>query len=142
MNKIKVISSLKKLLDSLKCPICKSPIDFIDCRTYNNNEYICVLNPDHYEVFINYDAGYPLLGREIVRIYDNNYKYILIKRYNVFDPTKTETEILIDKIDPEGRIEFKFKQKKIRFINKELFNFSDFEIEKSISRIKTILTFY
>ena len=52
----------------------------------------------------------------------------------------SETEILILNTDQEKRVIFDYKEK--TFITKlNIFDFQNFDVEKAINRIKTMLTF-
>lgn len=128
---------LKKLLNSLKCPICQCQIDMIDRKS----GYGCVSNLDHYVISImRNDFGIPQLFSEIVNIYDDKHKYRLTKKYDSAPATSVKTEIMVFKVDAEGRVNFSFKNNAFT-LDKELFDFSKFNVDKAINRIRTVFTF-
>lgn len=135
---------LKKLLNNLSCPICKGPIDIISSTVsgYRNYNYGCAASLDHYVILIvsNFNnLGLPKLTIETVNVYDKNRKYQLTKRFDRIS-SSFNTEILILKTDLEGRVEFSFKNTSL-ILDKELFDFSKFNADKAVNRIKTIFTF-
>lgn len=132
---------LKKLLNSLKCPICNTSVDIINynIRTRQDYNYGCAANNDHYLILIkNNDLDIPCVLTETINVYDVSHKYQLTKRYQNLS---VKTEILIFNIDAERRVIFNFKNNILTF-DKELFNFSKFNMGKIIDKIKTILMFY
>lgn len=138
-----MIQDLKKLLNSLKCPLCKMSIDIIDSRLlgYREYNYGCASNLDHYTVSImRNDLNIYFLFKEMVNVYDKNHKYQLTKKYDQIS-SNIRTEILVLKIDQEKRVQFSFKNNSL-ILDKELFDFSKLNVDKVIERIKTILTFY
>lgn len=130
---------LKKLLNSLRCPVCKSLIDMIDWRAgYRGYNYGCATNLDHYLVSVmNNDVGTPSLQEESVNIYSEKVKYQLSKKY---DNANVKTAIGIFDIDLEKRVQFSFKKNVVLF-DKDVFDFANFKPDKAIQRIKTLLTF-
>lgn len=128
---------LKKLLNSLRCPICQCQIDMIDRKS----GYGCVNSLDHYVISVmKNDLGLPQLFTEIVNIYDGKHKYRLTKKYDSAPGASIKTEIMVFKVDPEGRVNFSFKNSSLT-LDKELFDFSKFNVEKAINRIKTVFIF-
>lgn len=128
---------LKKLLNSLKCPTCQCQIDMIDRKS----GYGCVSDLDHYVISImRNDFGIPQLFSEIVNIYDDKHKYRLTKKYDSAPATSVKTEIMVFKVDAEGRVNFSFKNNAFT-LDKELFDFSKFNVDKAINRIRTVFTF-
>jgi len=121
---------IKKILNGLKCPICKSPIDITYDFGYN---YGCALNNDHYRLTI---QTY-VITKEIVNLYEKKRKYSIVKLH--FDKN-TRTEIEIYETDLENRVIFSFENK--TYISyRDLFDFTAFDADKAISRIKTFLLF-
>jgi len=128
---------LKKLLNSLKCPICQCQIDMIDRRS----GYGCVSDLDHYTISVmRNDLDLYQVFSETVNVYDNKHKYRLTKKYDSAPATSVKTEIMVFKVDPEGRVNFSFKNSSL-VVDKELFDFSKFNVDKAINRIRTVFTF-
>jgi len=123
----------KKLLNSLKCPICSAQIDSITNKRYGYL-YSCVANKDHYVLSIDDNTS---ICREKVHIYDNNHKYAIVKSFTKGVP---QTEISVYETDLEHRVIFSFKKKQI-FMDKELFDFTNFNVDKALKRIKTVFVF-
>ncbi len=126
---------LKQLLNSLKCPVCKSQIDTLltaNNPIYRGFQYSCVANYKHYAIKVceNYLV---YIAEEIVHLYDQRHEYCILK-------TKFNTEIAISDLDREGRVLFSFDIKKFR-TELDLFDFQNFNYEKAINRIKTVLVF-
>lgn len=86
------------------------------------------------------DFGIPQVFSEIVNIYDDKHKYRLTKKYDSAPATSVKTEIMVFKVDPEGRVNFSFKNNSFT-LDKELFDFSKFNVDRAINRIKTVFTF-
>jgi len=127
--------NLKQLLNSLKCPICQCQIDTLlnaNNPIYRGFQYCCVANHKHYaiKVYENYSAH---IVEEIVHLYDQSHEYCILK-------TKFNTEIAISDLDLEGRVRFSFVIKKFR-TELDLFDFQNFNVDKAINRIKTVLVF-
>lgn len=121
----------KKLLNSLKCPICKAPIDILKhSKPWN---FGCAYEMDHYKIRLN--DGY--CSSEQTSIYDKTHKYVLVKE---FKDLKLNTTIYIYNTDPEGRVGFSFIEKKVS-TDLNLFDFRNFDKEKALNRIKTYLLF-
>lgn len=131
---------VKKILNSLKCPICDAPIDMTDYKKMYN--YGCVRDINHYLICIKDDnlISVPFLSVESVNIYDNCRKYQLTQIYDQFS-TNVKTEILVLEVDLEKRVQFNFKNNQL-ILDKKLFDFTNFNIDKAINRIKTVYTFY
>jgi|ERR1035437_21850 hypothetical protein len=119
---------VKQLLNSLRCPICGAQI-----------ERFCVINSDHYKVFLNrdnYNIETDSIRMEQVEIYNDKHHY-QIRKYHNTQPILTV--ITIYNANAEGIIyDNKYKHLDIK---QDLFDFRDFNIKKAINRIKTILTF-
>jgi hypothetical protein len=126
----------KKMLNSLSCPICKSPIDMAGYYV-NNYNYGCATDIDHYAIHLILWEPIIRISGERVNLYDKNRKYSLIKS---FDNGNVVTTIEIYETDLENRVIFSFKDKRI-MMNKDLFDFRNFNAEKALNRIKTIFVF-
>lgn len=122
---------LKRLLNTLRCPICKHLID-IGAR------FGCVSNMEHYYVLIkDAHSENPILVEETVEIYDKKHKYKITK---IYENSKITTAIGIFDIDLEKRVQFSFKKTVLSF-DQDIFDFGNFKSDKAIQRIKTLLTF-
>ena len=128
--------NLKKYLDVLKCPICNSMIDML---SIDSNQYHCASNTDHYWIYIIYDMlDLPKLAVEKVNIYDEKYKYIIVKDFQISEPM---CRITISKIDQEKRITY-FEKNETIYLPINTFDFKyPISENKMINKIKTILTF-
>jgi len=131
-------NTAKKILNSLKCPVCCSPIDItgypVFSTTYN---YGCSDNYDHYLLSIITSGGCSKIEKEQVHVIDSKHKYQIFKTYH---PKGNKTEITAYKIDPEGRVIFSFTNNKL-CSEQEIFNFTKFDVKKAIHRIKTMFVF-
>ena len=130
------MDDVKKLLNSLKCPICHAQIDTISGKGYGYN-YCCAANSDHYVLCIDLGSLVTRITREKVHVYDKNHKYSIIKAYH--DGT-IRTSISVYETDLEGRVIFSFKDK-VLMMDKDLFDFANFKPDKAVHRIKTIFVF-
>jgi hypothetical protein len=126
----------KKLLNSLKCPLCKAPIDLIEYSSARKGyNFACAINIDHYLIDLIYD---PLMVNvETVNVYDHKHKYEISKFYK--DGIKTSIKVY--ETDLESRVIYSFKEKKI-VIDIDAFNFAAFNAERAINRIKVIFVFH
>ena len=125
---------LKKILNSLSCPICKAPVDTLSYKAYIGYSYGCAMNPDHY--LIRLDNCVLII--ETVHIYDDKHKYTISNHYT---GDKLKTIINVHETDAEGRVIFSFKEKKLA-LDKAYFDFRRFNVDNAVNRIKTIFTFY
>jgi hypothetical protein len=123
----------KKLLNSLKCPICRGPIDMLDWKSQKPYDFGCAYNIDHYKLLLN--DGY--ITQEQVSFYDKTHKYIITKSYK---DSFEKTLIHIYEADQEYRVQFDFLQKLIS-PEVSLFDFRNFNVEKALNRLKTYLVF-
>lgn len=121
----------KKLLNNLKCPVCKAPIDILKYTKPWN--FGCAYEFDHYRLRLN--DGY--ISAEQTSIYDISHKYVILKEYKDF---QIKTTIHIYNADPEGRVGFSFVDKKVT-TDIDLFDFKNFDSKKALNRIKTYLLF-
>ena len=119
----------KTLLNSLRCPICKSQIDY-------DKIYGCASNIDHYVISFIDDFDIPKIQKEIINIYDDKHRYKIIKEHS----TPVKITINICDVDAERRVIFSFKELKI-VTEIDAFNFDKFVIKKAINRIKTLIVF-
>jgi hypothetical protein len=135
---------IKKILNSLSCPICGAQIDII------KNYYGCVANHDHYYLYISTSYDWTTntnsvapnqIYKEVVSIYADKYKYVIEKMYSyVNNNIDVVTYILVYEIDQEGRMIFSFKDKTLK-LDFGAFDFKNFNVEKALSRIKTLFVF-
>ena len=127
-------SNFRDLLNKLKCPICKAPIDLVYVRGYN---YGCAVNYDHYIIFM---VSGPLswIEKEKVNLYDKKHQYSIIKNYTYLG--FSSLEIKVNETDLEGRVIFSFEEKVFKS-DIDAFDFSNFNSEKAINRIKTLFAF-
>jgi len=117
-------------LNKLRCPICKAQIDMLERAGHG-----CAANSDHYQVSISpHDIA---VTWEKVNFYTKKFKYSIIKTY---EQANIHTEIFIREVDLEGRVIFTFDIKSYK-TDINLFDFTNFNVEKAINRINTILVF-
>lgn len=129
---------IKKFLNNTKCPICKSQIDMIESKSVSYLcNFGCASNSDHYMLKLEDFFDLPKLTHEVLHIYDLKHKYKIIKLY--FGP-KIETVVKVYETDPEGREQFSFKEKKVE-VDFDAFNFSNFNREKALNRIRNLFLF-
>jgi hypothetical protein len=118
----------KKILNSLKCPVCGGQIDGV-------KTLYCAADQEHYYANID-DEALPIfiIIKEIVKIYSEKYQFEIIQE-------KDSTAIYIWNIDKERRrIINKPNPPKPIVFNKKIFNLSVYN-NKLINKIKTILVF-
>lgn len=125
----------KQALNSLSCPVCKSPIDMLPKTGPKGFSFGCALDIDHYVLGMTFG----LISIERVGIYDldKRRKYIITKKHK---DGASDTEISIMDTDQEGRIIFSFTDNKVT-TDLEIFDFKRFNAEKAINKIKTFLLF-
>lgn len=132
----------KKLLNTLKCPICGGQIDMLE--HISNGKYRpnfgCASNIEHFCIHIVMEDPPIRIVTELVTAYSGKYKYDVIQEHSILDDTLASTKILINEVDMEHRIVNPLISKKIEF-KKILFDFSKLDRKKLINRIKTILVF-
>lgn len=143
----------KTFLNTIKCPICKSPVDLVDwkvrsdIRKYN---FCCSSNWEHYRLFfVHWEAIYYVEYENVV-VYEGKHKYDISQFYNGLGTSMTSmiqvpnqrTEIYLLDVDPENRVIDNTEKKAPKFsYNQKLFDFSQTNREKIINRVKTILVF-
>lgn len=131
--------NLKKFLNSIKCPICNAQIDTLtnNIPPYRDFDFCCAESIYHYAIKVD-DEYIPKIISELVNIYDDKHNYNILK--TMLHVNKFKTEITINDIDQEGRLKFSFSTP--RFVTElNIFDFQNFNSEKAINRIKTILVF-
>ena len=127
---------VKKLLNSLRCPICKGQLDLMSYavsskpKKYN---FSCVYDFRHYGIFLNHWDLPPVIHEEGVIIFEQPYRFDILQENN-------NTQIIIYETDLEERVIDNIKPKVFKY-DKLLFNFSKTSREKILNRIKTILVF-
>lgn len=127
---------VKKILNSLKCPICSAPIDVISGNI--NGNFGCAMNQDHYTLLLNSWELPVKIQKEIVNIYDKTHKYAITKVHNTNNTTSTYIDVF--DTDLENRVIFNFKAKKF-VMDRDLFDFTNFDKDRALKRIKTLFTF-
>jgi hypothetical protein len=138
----------KLILNSLRCPICKSQIDMLGHaqlshkkqRPYN---YCCASNAEHYGLwFIHWEQ--PIrIESETAIVYDGCYQYEIKQQHSgpgLLAPKPDYTEITVRKVDAENRIIDNIKPKVFDYY-KRLFDFANTTRDKIVLRIRTILVF-
>jgi len=133
---------IKKILNSLKCPVCNCQIDMTNDSQYlyKCSQYCCVSNSKHYTIYIiSYDDK-AFIELETVIIYDGNFQYEIRKRYIQDLNSSINTTLYIRKVDDENRILDNFKMKVIA-LNGSHFEFNKTNSIKMLNRIKTLLLF-
>lgn len=138
-------TELKKLLNTLRCPICKCQIDIINVKKLKHN-FACAQNYLHYSLYISQIDLYssiitsPRIEQERATVDDRLFQFEITQNFiDLLSISGTETIIIIKKIDAEGRVlELPFKTFKY---DKILFNFKNLDKSKIINRVNTVLTF-
>jgi len=135
----------KLILNSLRCPVCKSQIDMLGWQAVMKKSrqfnYCCVAEPEHYGFwFITWDP--PLrIESEVVVVYDEHLQYeIKQQHFDQYGTPSLKTSIYIREVDPEHRVIENIESKVFTY-EKCLFDFPNSSGEKIINRIKTILVF-
>ncbi len=134
---------VKKILNSLRCPICKGQIDLVEAKKGNN--FGCVREPHHYSFFfVHWEQPYRI-EHEDVAVYYGKHLYE-IRQYHytstggTHPQTCTDTVIYIKEVDKEFRVIEKAKVERFEY-NKTLFDFQQTDKDKIINRVRTILVF-
>lgn len=138
----------KLILNSLRCPICKSQIDMLS-YTYTKKprpfNYCCASNTEHYGLwFIHWEQ--PIrIESETAIVYDGCYQYEIKQQHAgpgllSSAPKPDYTEIWVREVDAENRIIDNIKPKVFSYY-KCLFDFANTTRDKIVLRIKTILVF-
>jgi len=129
----------KQILNSLRCPICKSQIDLLDWKNPTGSpkyNFSCAADWQHYRLFFQH-WDYPYrIEYETVWLFEGRFLY------SVTQKDGGDTEITLLDIDPENRILDGQKDKKPSFTyNKHLFDFTNTNRDKLLNRLHTILVF-
>jgi len=129
---------VKAILNSLKCPICKSQIDLYDYYQKNAKStqynFCCASSYDHYRMWFPHWDNPPKIMYDVVDIYEGRYKFRIDQRYSI-----CRTTIDIWEVDAEHH--FINEQSKIFTYHQIMFDYPNTNREKIVNRIKTILTF-
>lgn len=138
-----MIPIIKKFLNAIKCPVCKSQIDIFDGRRVfpgRRFNFACVTNYEHYAIYINTtDAPYFEIEEEYVSVKDIKHKYEIIQYHSLLLKTH-QTNILIFDINGDGNVIEGNPIKDFSY-NKTLFDLQKTSAKKLLNRIKTILVF-
>jgi|SRR5208282_1449590 len=126
---------LKKIVNTLKCPICGSQIEGLEGAFY------CVYNREDYCVYISHYDDIIRVERESIMIFEGTRLYHVLQVYE--EDKNNWTEFYIFPIDAEKRlIEGKADENYlIGTYEQSLFDFQDTNREKILDRLKTILVF-
>lgn len=127
------MNDFKKILNSLCCPICKGQID----QSHNLKFYHCVNDINHY--LLSFTGA--IISFEKVQLFDyqNLIKYVIFKRINI-NGLGYNFRINLNKIDAEGRFIHDFNDKNFT-TSINIFDFQNFNLDKAINKIKTIMLF-
>ena len=134
----------KRILNSLKCPVCSGQIDLIgyDSAKQKSKDvnFTCVYDPEHYAIWlVHWDA--PIrLEFERATVYEGRYQYQVTQQHYLAGFPINRTNITIREVDPEHRI-LDNNPTKLFTYQKHLFDFTKTNREKLVNRIKTILVF-
>ena len=131
----------KTILNSLKCPICKSQIDLYDYNQKSSKStsynFCCATSYDHYRIWFPHWDFPPKIHYDVVEVYDGRYKFQIDQRYLI-----NRTRIDIWEVDAEHHlINEKSKTFTTFTYQKIFFDYPTTNREKIANRIKTILTF-
>lgn len=134
----------KQILNSIKCPICKSPVDLLDWKVKSDTRkynFCCAADWQHYRFFFIHWEPVHRIEYENVIVYEGRHKYEITQFYDLLN-LDGKTEILIFDVDPENRVIDTKEKKAPKFsYDKRLFDFSQTNREKIVNRVKTILVF-
>lgn len=133
----------KQLLNSLKCPVCKSQIDLVGWQRSQRKDkdcnFACVSMPEHYGVWFPHWDDPSKIYRDVCKVYSGSHLYEIDQRYWLGDIPVNQTNVRIFDVDPERRV---LPKNHLLFsYNKILFDFRNTTEEKIINRVKTILVF-
>jgi hypothetical protein len=140
--------AVKVILNSLKCPICKSQVDLYDYMAprpksigYN---FSCVAEYYHYRMWFPHWDSPALIDYDQVEVFEGRFRYRIDQYYTigrtVYPVRSTSTIIEVQVVDGENHIIEEIRPKIFQY-NKILFNWSTTNRDKIINRVKTILTF-
>jgi hypothetical protein len=131
----------KKLLNSLRCPICKSLIDMLPTKISKRYQFGCAVNNEHYAIRLNNGD----IERELVSFFDSKHKYVLLKSHydgiiSVSEGSITDMEINVIDIDLENRV-VEGNKIKVIDVNSESFDFRNFNIKEVVYKINLLFLF-
>jgi hypothetical protein len=128
----------KALLNSLRCPICKSQIDLYDYLQKNprstSYNFCCATDYTHYQMWFPHWENSSQINYDQVDIYEGKHKYRIDQRYLI-----NQTIIYIWEVDIEQR--FITEMSRDFIYDKILFDYPNTNRGRVVNRIKTILTF-
>lgn len=128
----------KIILNSLRCPICKSQIDLYDFYQKNSRStsynFCCATDPYHYQMWFPHWDVLAKINYDQVDVYEGSYKFRINQKYLI-----NRTIIDIWEVDAEHH--FIDEKSKIFTYDKILFDYSNTNRDRIVNRIKTILTF-
>jgi hypothetical protein len=133
----------KKILNSLKCPICGGQIDLLTYKkpiSSKGNNFGCVVDQMHYAIFFVHWEAPIRIEKETVMLYEGTKLYEVKQEHYFLGRPVPCTDIYIKPVDLENRVLDNIKPKHFHF-NKLLFDFTKTNREKLLNRIKTILVF-
>lgn len=133
----------KKILNTLKCPVCGGQIDVFDWAEKNTKRGVnfgCAYNREDFGIFFVHWEQPIRIEKEVAIVYEDKHQYEVIQEHYLFGGKVTNTLINIRDVDAENRVLDSSKTKKFTF-NKLLFDFSKTNRAKLVNRIKTILVF-
>jgi hypothetical protein len=131
---------VKKILNSMRCPICRSPIDLLTGKMKYEYNFGCATNFQHYACYIDELNNPGNLEKERVIINQDSHQYEVKQEYFYYGVILTCTDIVIRQIDAENRVLEGNKIKEIKY-DKILFDFQSTTPSKILNRVQTILTF-
>lgn len=130
---------VKLIVNSLRCPLCKSQIEGHDvygpnARTTSFN-FHCVSNYDDYRFWMPHDDYHvPKIHYDMVDIFEGKHKFRIDQRYLI-----NRTTIDVWEVDAEKNLVN--EKSKIFNYQQIFFDYQKTNRDKIINRIKTILTF-
>ncbi len=133
-------SAASAFLKGYKCPLCKAPIDLVgwnpDRVAWSGKKYnfCCANDWEHYRMFLVHWDTPPFIDYEVILIYEND------KLYEIRQNLENKTYIIIYVVDVEKRIKEDDTALYFRY-DKRLFDFTNTNRDKILTRLKTILVF-
>lgn len=128
--------AIKSILNKLQCPLCKGQIDGVYKSFTKVQKFWCANVKNHYEITFVED----LIKTELINLY--NYQELL--NYEIVrdcDNNNTVSfTIRMRQIDAEGRIIFSFEDK-VFTTSIDIFDFKNFNKDKALNKIKTVMLF-
>lgn len=130
--------AVKIILNSLRCPICKSQIDLYDYLKKNakstSYNFCCSSDYYHYRMWFPHWDLPPRISHDMLITYEGRHKFQIDQRYLI-----SRTTIDIWEVDPEHNLVD--EQSKSFTYQQILFDYRTTNRDKIVNRIKTILTF-